>query len=81
MSTPAAAPAEDPHYLRDVTALGDSREVRTREAVYSKNRIKLIAQGARVDSTLFERLMQHKLATPLEQSLKVAEAVSGEDLV
>ncbi len=81
MSTAPAAPAEDPHYLRDVTALGDTHEVHTREAVYSKNQIKLLEQGVRVDSGMFERLMQHKLAAPLEQSLKVADAVSGEDLV
>ena len=104
MSAPAAAPAEDPHYLRDVTALGDvlgtvvvsvpffpyylrdvtalgdTHEVHTREAVYSKNRIKLLEQGVRVDSALFDQLMQHKLAAPLEQSLRVADAVSGKDL-
>jgi HD-GYP domain-containing protein (c-di-GMP phosphodiesterase class II) len=77
---PSAPAAVDPHYLRDVTALGDTLEIRTRRAIWSKSRIKLVDKGVRVDSRLYERLMQHKLQPAIEQCLEVADAVRPADL-
>jgi len=68
----------DPHYLRDVTALGDACELRTSRAIWSKNnRIKLVEKGVRVDSSLYDRLMQHKLKPPIEDCLTMPDAVSS----
>jgi HD-GYP domain-containing protein (c-di-GMP phosphodiesterase class II) len=71
----------DEHYLRDVTALGDTREVMTRQAIFSRTGIKLVQKGVRMDSRLYERLMQHKLKPPLEQCLQVADAVGARELL
>ncbi|MBX3652171.1 MAG: HD domain-containing protein [Burkholderiales bacterium] len=70
----------DPHYLRDVTALGDSLEIRARKAIWSKSRIKLVDRGVRIDSRLYERLMQFRLQPAIEESLEIADAVSAADL-
>lgn len=72
--------AVDPHYLRDVTELGDTLEIRTRRAVWSKSRIKLVDKGVRVDSRLYERLMQYKLQPAIEECLEIADAVRPADL-
>lgn len=70
----------DPHYLRDITALGDTLEIRARKAIWSKSRIKLVDRGVRIDSRLYERLMQFKLQPAIEECLEIADAVSVEDL-
>lgn len=72
--------AVDPHYLRDVTELGDTREIRTRKAIWSKSRIKLVDKGVRVDSRLYERLMQYKLKPAIEHCLEISDPVRPADL-
>ena len=75
----ATAPV-DPHYRRDITALGDTHEIRARQAIWSKSRIKLVGKGVRVDSSLYDRLMQHKLQSAIEECLEIADAVSPRSL-
>jgi len=76
-----AAPEQyDPHYLRDVTALGDTHDIHTSQAIFSRNRIKLVEKGVRLDSHLYERLMQHKLLPPIEECITVEGAVTGGEL-
>ena len=76
----SAAAGYDSHYLKDVTALGDSREVRTSQAIWSRSRIKLVEKGVRVDSRLHAQLMQHKLAPPIEECLAIADPVTARNL-
>lgn len=76
---PVPAPV-DPHYLRDVTELGDTLEIRTRRAIWSKSRIKLVDKGVRVDSRLYERLMQYKLQPAIEECLEIPDAVCAAEL-
>jgi HD-GYP domain-containing protein (c-di-GMP phosphodiesterase class II) len=70
----------DEHYLRDVAALGDQRDLRTRDEVWSSTGIKLLAKDVKVDSRLLDRLMAHKLKPPIEQSLTVEQPVSSSQL-
>lgn len=71
----------DEHYVRFVTAMGDRREVVTSAPIYGKNNIKVVERGVRIDSSLYERLIQHKLAPPLDSVLNVSGAVSPALLV
>lgn len=66
----------DEHYIASVTALGDTHEVVATQAVFTRNGIKLIEKGTRIDSAFRERLVQHKLLPPLDQCLSVADGVS-----
>lgn len=70
----------DEHYIASVTALGDTHEVVTRQAVFTRNGIKLIERGTRVNSALRERLLQHKLLPPIDECLSVEGGVTQASL-
>lgn len=70
----------DEHYVRSVTALGDSREVVTTQAIFARNNIKLVEKGVRINSALHERLVQHNLIPALEKCLAVEGVVTQADL-
>lgn len=70
----------DEHYVRAVTRMGDERAVITNQPIYTRNRIKLVNQGVRVDSALFERLVAHKLIPKIDECLDVENGVSREAL-
>lgn len=70
----------DDDYLRDALSLGDKRAVVASCAIYSTTNIKLVIQGARVNSKLFEKLIQHKLAPPIDECLSVEGAVDAAQL-
>ena len=69
-----------PHYLRIVTDMAERCPVVTQDAIYSESGIKLVEKGARIDSRLYDRLVQHKLREPLDTHLSVNNAVSVESL-
>lgn len=64
-----------PHYLRAVTALGDSREVVARADIAAVDGTKLLARGVSVDSSKFELLSQHTLGMLLDVVLTASSAV------
>ncbi len=66
----------DEHYIASVTALGDAHEVVTSQAVFTRNGIKLVDKGARINSAFREKLVQHKLLPPIDQCLTVANGVT-----
>lgn len=69
-----------PHYLRIVTDMAERCPVVTQDAIYSESGVKLVEKGARIDSRLYDRLVQHKLREPLDTHLSVNNAVSVESL-
>ena len=70
----------DEHYVRSITEMGDSHEVVTSQAIFTRNKIKLIDKGVRVNSALFERLVSHKLIPQIDQCLSVEGGVSQDTL-
>ncbi len=76
---PPALPAS-PHFTGAVHQLVDNRPPLASTAIYSSQGIKLIDKGARVDPRLYERLTQHQLASPLEDSLEAEDSVNGKAL-
>jgi HD-GYP domain-containing protein (c-di-GMP phosphodiesterase class II) len=75
-----AEESNDEHYLKAATALGDSQKVLAHQAIYSSNGIKLVERGLRVDSGLFERLINHRLQVPIDESLSAEKALTLEEL-
>ncbi len=69
------------HYVKALTEFGETHEVVAAEDVYAANGIKLVQQGGRINSSLYERLLQHKLRAPLDHSLSIRDAVNADDLV
>lgn len=66
---------ESPHYLRALTDMADSRTVVADAAIYTDNGIKLVEKGARIDSRLYGRLVQHKLREPIDRHLSIENPV------
>lgn len=71
----------DSVYIKAVTELGDTQSVVTNREINSRTGIKLVNEGVRIDSTFYERLVQHKLVPALEQCLTVENAVSTRSLI
>lgn len=70
----------DEHYINSVTALGDTHEVVTTQAIFTRNGIKLIDRGARINSAMREKLVRHKLIPAIDECLSVADGVTNASL-
>lgn len=68
-------------YLHAVTAMANTCRVFAQDAIYTHNGIKLVDKGARIDSRLYDRLVQHKLSEPIDQHLSVDNMVDTASLV
>lgn len=77
----AASQLHDPFYLKSVTELGDEHTLVTTRDVCSSSGIKLVSSGTRFDSSLYQKLLQHKLAPPLDQCLATESSVTSASLV
>jgi len=60
--------------------MGDERPVFTNQAIYTSNNVKLINKGVRIDSSLFDKLVNHKLIPNLEECLIVENQLTTESL-
>ncbi|MFT3733687.1 MAG: HD domain-containing phosphohydrolase [Rhodocyclaceae bacterium] len=69
------------HFMGAVVNLADKQEVVLSEDVYSEKGVKLLAKGAKVSSTTYEKVVSHRLSKPIESSLVTAEQPSGNFLV
>lgn len=70
----------NPHFLNHVIAAGEQRNIEASEDIYAGNGMKLLAKGARVDTSTRERLLEHKLKKPLEETVTISQAVSSQSL-
>lgn len=77
----AESQLNDTHYLQSVTQLGDTRPIVANREIFSSTGMKLIGAGMQIDSSLYERLLQHRLVPSLDQSLTTDDAVNGASLV
>lgn len=65
------------HYLDRVVETAQSHEVAASEDIVAGNGIKLIAKGARIDASMRDRLLEHKLRKPLEDCVEVVGGVTA----
>jgi HD-GYP domain-containing protein (c-di-GMP phosphodiesterase class II) len=70
----------DEHYVASVTAMGDTHVVTASQAIFTRNGIKLVNAGARINSALRDRLIQHKLIPDIDQCLVVENGVASANL-
>lgn len=71
----------DPKFFTQaVTALGEMRPVVTTQAIFNRNGIKIVEQGVAVNRGLYERLMQHQLSSPIENSVASTATVTSRTL-
>lgn len=70
----------DEHYIASIAAMGDTHVVATTQAIFTRNGIKLIDAGTRINSALREKLVQHKLIPDIDQCLVVENGVTNASL-
>lgn len=68
------------NFQEAVQQLVDGRPPTAVNAIYSSQGIKLIERGVKVDPRLYERLMRHQLAAPLEDALQAQDSINGKAL-
>lgn len=71
----SASLINDPQYLQAVSHLAETQEVVAGAAIYASTGLKLLDAGARIDHRLYERLKLHQLPIPIDDQLKVQNAV------
>lgn len=76
----AESQLNDPHYLQSVTHLGDTRPIVANREIHTATGMKLVNAGMKINSSLYERLIQHKLDPPLDQCLSTEDTVTGTSL-
>ena len=67
-------------FLRSVTDMARRRPVVTSRAIFNENGVKLLEGGIVVDSSLYDRLVSHRLSTPLDECLSSEPSVTGRTL-
>lgn len=60
--------------------VADSHGVEASEDIVARNGMKLLAKGARIDASVRDRLLEHKLNKPLEECMQVAHGVTTAQL-
>jgi len=68
------------HFKQAVGQLGDRLSVVARHPIFNVNGIKILDQGARIDGSTYQLLMQHRLAAPIERSVGAHPCVTSESL-
>lgn len=76
-----AALDDNRNYLRAITDMAAGGKVVTHDAVYNDKGIKLLDKGMRVDASLYDRLVRHKLRGNIEDRLTVDDAVTVHTLM
>jgi len=79
-STANRLPPTDPNspaFVKAVTQLSERRPVVTVRAIYNHQGTKLLEGGVQIDAALYDRLVAHRLATPLDEDLDSAPTVDG----
>ncbi|MET0519416.1 MAG: HD domain-containing phosphohydrolase [Burkholderiaceae bacterium] len=76
----AGGAAANPHFLDHVVDAAEQQELQASEDIVAGNGMKLLAKGARISAALRERLLQHKLGKPLEESVQVVGGLGAQDL-
>jgi hypothetical protein len=77
---PDGMPTDAQHFTMAVAKLGESHPVIASKAIFNAKGIKIIDKGATINLGLYERLMQHQLAEPIENSVTSTFTVTGQRL-
>jgi HD-GYP domain-containing protein (c-di-GMP phosphodiesterase class II) len=77
---PDSTPVDSTHFTQAVVQLGESQPLTAAKAIVNSQGIKIVDKGAVINKGLYERLMRHQLASPLEDSVSSANAVDGPSL-
>ena len=64
-------------FLQAVAELGLRQRLRTTQAIYNTQGVMLLGAGAAVDPDTYQRLVSHRLTTPLDECIEAEAGVTG----
>ncbi|HEY2188394.1 MAG TPA: HD domain-containing phosphohydrolase, partial [Caldimonas sp.] len=79
VATSAGSEAQ-PAFVNAVTELGTKRPVRTSQAIYNTQGVKLLEGGVTIDQSLYDKLFSHRLSLPLDECIDPGPGADGESL-
>ena len=65
------------HFTKAVTEFGEKRPILTTQVIFNDRGIKILGKGISVNAGLYERLMAHTLAVPIEDCVTSTPAITG----
>jgi hypothetical protein len=68
-------------YIKLLTELGDTHQLVVTQDICNDQGVSLIKQGTQIDSSLYDKLVSHKLLRPIDHSLSVENPVTPLSLV
>ncbi|OGB28245.1 MAG: hypothetical protein A3F78_03455 [Burkholderiales bacterium RIFCSPLOWO2_12_FULL_61_40] len=68
------------HFTQAVAELGEKQPVVASCAIFNANGVKIVDKGTLINLGLYERLMQHKLAEPIESCVSSSDTVTAKAL-
>ena len=63
--------------VQAVVDLGAQREIKTSQAIYNTQGVKLLEGGVTIDQSLYDRLVSHRLALPLDECIDASPSVDA----
>jgi len=77
----STAQSTDSYYASHLSEVDKTNSVISTENIYSTKGILLVKKGARVNSNLAEKLLQHKLLRPIEEQVDVENTLRPSDII
>ncbi len=73
---------QDSHnYIKNLIGASESLNISTTEDIYNERGVKLLASGAKINQSVYQKLLKNKLLKPIDNSLKIENSVSNITLV
>jgi len=78
-TTASAATGSEPPaaFVQAVVELGAKRPIKTSQTIYNIQGVKLLEGGVTIDRSLYERLLSHRLALPLDECIDASPSVDA----
>ena len=68
------------YYFEHITTLGEKKSVYTTEDIMSKDGVKLIAKGIKINQSFLSMLLKHKLLKPIDLSISINNTLTPGEL-
>lgn len=63
-------------YLKQIAIVGDKQKIIADNDIYSVTGIKLIGQGSQINTQMYSKILSHKLAKPIDESLTIENCMT-----
>lgn len=68
-------------YLQQIASVGDREKIIAANDIYSVAGIKLLGQGSQVNTRIYQKILSHKLAKPIDESLTIENCITTEAII